>query len=141
MIDKAIRVILDTNVLIVSIPTKSKYRPIFDAILSGKLELVISNDILNEYIEIIERKTNSYSIANNIGEALLNSNYVLQTEVKFNWNLIEIDKDDNKFVDAYISGNANILVTNDKHFDVLEKIIFTKVVLMNLDHFLELLTN
>jgi predicted nucleic acid-binding protein len=44
------RVVLDTNSLIVSIGRKSKFRPIFDALLSGQITLVISNDVLSEYI-------------------------------------------------------------------------------------------
>lgn len=53
------RVVLDTNSLLVSIGRKSKYRPIFDALLSGKIKLLISNDIVNEYVEILEEKTSA----------------------------------------------------------------------------------
>ena len=52
------RVVLDTNVLLISIPTKSPYRIIFDSLISGKFTLIISNEILLEYWEIISRKTN-----------------------------------------------------------------------------------
>ncbi len=131
-----IKVVLDTNVLLVSIPSRSKYRPIFNAILNGKIQLILSNDIINEYIEIIERKTNSF-VANNIGETLLNLDSVIQIDVRFNWNLIEADKEDNKFVDVYIAGNASILVTNDKHFDILKIINFPEVIVMDIDRFLE----
>lgn len=59
------RVVIDTNVLLVSIPLRSKYRPIFDALKSGSLHLAISNEILSEYFEIISSKTN-HSIAVNV---------------------------------------------------------------------------
>ncbi len=36
------KVVLDTNILLVSIPKKSPYRIIFDAVLAGKFELIIS---------------------------------------------------------------------------------------------------
>ena len=52
------RVVLDTNVLLVSIPTKSIYRIIFNALIDGSIELALSNDILTEYHEIIAEKTN-----------------------------------------------------------------------------------
>lgn len=100
------------------------------------MQLILSNDIINEYIEIIERKTNSF-VANNIGETLLNLDSVIQIDVRFNWNLIEADKKDNKFVDVYIAGNASILVTNDKHFDILKIINFPEVIVMDIDRFLE----
>ncbi len=40
------KVVLDTNVLLISIPKISKYRPIFEALLKAKYELAISEDIL-----------------------------------------------------------------------------------------------
>ena len=46
------RVVLDTNVLLVAIAPTSIYRPIFDALLAKKYTLVLSNDILAEYEEI-----------------------------------------------------------------------------------------
>lgn len=49
------RVVLDTNVLLVSIAPTSIYRPIFDALLAKKYTLAISNDILAEYEEIIAK--------------------------------------------------------------------------------------
>ena len=52
------KIVLDTNVLLISLPTKSKYRPIFDYLINGKFELAISNEIISEYMEIIQQKTN-----------------------------------------------------------------------------------
>lgn len=48
-----LRVVLDTNVLLVSIARKSKYRLIFDSLLEGQFQAVISNEILTEYVDII----------------------------------------------------------------------------------------
>ncbi|SFE37870.1 PIN domain-containing protein [Spirosoma endophyticum] len=45
------RVVLDINVLLISLPVTSKYRPIFDSLKGGKFELILSNDILSEYHE------------------------------------------------------------------------------------------
>ena len=39
------RIILDTNVLLVSIGKKSQYRPIFDAFLQQKYTLIINANI------------------------------------------------------------------------------------------------
>lgn len=51
------RIVLDTNILLVSIPKKSPYRIIFDSLIEKKFTLIISNDILSEYAEIIAQKT------------------------------------------------------------------------------------
>ena len=49
------KVVVDTNVLLVSIPKISKYRPIFDGLLKRKYNLAISESILQEYLEISGR--------------------------------------------------------------------------------------
>ncbi|MCF8372179.1 MAG: putative toxin-antitoxin system toxin component, PIN family [Bacteroidales bacterium] len=129
------RIVLDTNVLLISLPTKSKYRPIFDSLISSKFELVISNEIISEYMEIIEQKTNS-TIASNVIELLLNQKNVKKVEVYFRWGLIVEDYDDNKFVDCAISSASKYIVTDDKHFNVLKKIPFPKVDIISIDEFL-----
>jgi putative PIN family toxin of toxin-antitoxin system len=132
------KVVLDTNILLVSIPTRSRYRIIFDSLKNNELTLIISNEILSEYTEIIERKTNAM-IANNISEMLLGLKNVHKQNVYYKWGLIEEDKDDNKFVDCAIAGNVDYLVSNDKHFNCLKKIDFPKLNLLSIDEFMDLL--
>jgi uncharacterized protein len=108
------KVILDTNILLVSIPRKSKYRIIFEKLLSGKFELIISNDVLFEYVEIIGEKANPV-VAGNIAELLLSLPNVHSVDIFYTWNVIPNDPSDNKFVDAAISGDADYIVTNDRH--------------------------
>ncbi len=132
------RIVLDTNVLLVSIPRKSKYRPIFNGLLGKKFTLLISNEILSEYEEIIRQKT-SEAVSRNIVQVLLNLSNVEKTEIYYKWKLIEADPDDDKFVDCSISGNADVLVTNDRHFKTLEAIDFPRVPLMTAQEFLAIL--
>ena len=113
------RVVLDTNVLLVSIAPSSVYRPIFDALLAKKYTLVISNDILAEYEEIFSQKANP-KVANLVLEALGNLSNVEKQDIFIKWNIIEEDKDDNKFVDCAIAGNCHYIVTDDKHFNILK---------------------
>lgn len=132
------RVILDTNVLLVSIGKKSPYRPIFDAFLANQFTLVISNDLLLEYAEIIEDKTNVL-VATNIIEMLLSKSNVEKKEIYFKWGLLTSDYDDNKFVDTAIVGSVDFIVTNDKHFNPLKDIDFPKVETITIDNFLEII--
>ncbi|MBT2560422.1 putative toxin-antitoxin system toxin component, PIN family [Pedobacter sp. ISL-68] len=121
------KVVLDINVLLVSIPKKSKYRTIFDALINGYFHTVISNDILSEYVEILEQKTN-FLVASNIAELLLNLKNVEKVDIYFEWKLILSDLDDNKYVDAYVCSNADYIITNDHHFKILKQIEFPKVI-------------
>lgn len=133
-----IQVVIDTNVLLVSIPTRSPYRPIFDAILTGKIELIISNEILSEYIEIIGNRAHP-TVAHNIADALINRPNVKKIEADYRWGLIQADPDDNKFVDCAIAGGASYLVTNDRHFQVLKTIPFPRVDIVSLEEFMGML--
>lgn len=121
------RIVIDTNVVLICLPTKSPFRPIFDAIVNGKIELVITNEILSEYVEIIEQEINA-EVANNVAEFLINQPNVTLIDAHFRWKLITKDPDDNKFVDASIAANAAFISTNDRHFNVLRSIDFPRVV-------------
>jgi len=52
-------IVLDTNVLLVSISSKSPYHCIFKKLIDGEYDLGITTEILMEYEEVIERKFNS----------------------------------------------------------------------------------
>jgi putative PIN family toxin of toxin-antitoxin system len=134
------RVILDSNVLLVSIPKSSKYRIIFDEFLNNRLNLIISNEVITEYHEVISRFANE-TVASNILEVLLNKPNVEKHEIYYNWGLITKDYDDNKFVDLAVASNSDYIVSNDKHFNVLSKIEFPSVKVITIDKFIELLTS
>ena len=95
----------------------------------------MSNDILEEYEEIIGLKTSS-EVARNVVALLLKSRYVEFVDAYFKWRLIEADHDDDKFVDCAFAANATFIVSDDKHFEVLEKIAFPKIAVLKLRQFL-----
>lgn len=132
-------VVLDTNVLLISIAPKSVFRPIIDSLINGRFNLVLTNDILSEYTEILERKANAI-VANNIAEMLLSLDNLNKVEVYFEWKLIENDPDDNKYVDAAIAGSADFIVSNDQHFNVLKNIDFPKVNVVSIHEFMRLIS-
>lgn len=131
---------LNANVLLIALPKLSPYRPIFDALQHGTLDLAVSNEILLEYTEIIERQLNS-SIANNLLRLILNLPTLKIVNIYFKWQLINIDPDDNKFTDAAIAAQVDFLVTNDRHFQSAKNNPFPVVNIVNADEFLEILNN
>lgn len=50
------RVLLDTNIILVITPYFSAYRWVYDALRDGRFELVVSTEILDEYAELLERQ-------------------------------------------------------------------------------------
>jgi len=125
---------LDTNVLLVSISSKSQYHWIFQGILNARYELFVSNEILTEYEEIIGLKYNPTVAEHTIKTLLLLPN-VHMTTVYYQWQLIEQDPDDNKFADCAIVANADGLVTQDKHFNVLKQLAFPDVNVISVEEF------
>lgn len=129
-----LKIILDTNVLLVSISSKSQYHWIFQNLLNNPFEMYISNEILMEYEEVISLKF-SPAVAKNITRTLLALPNVQQPTVYYKWNLIQADSDDNKFVDCAITAGADYIVTQDKHFNILKTVDFPPVTIANIYQF------
>ena len=68
-------VVIDTNCLLQIISKKSPYRPIWDAFLAGRYELCVSNEILDEYQEILGQQITP-TIAENLVLLILNKSNV-----------------------------------------------------------------
>lgn len=130
-------VVLDTNVLLVALPPRSPYRLIFDKLVAGAYDLVISNDILTEYEEQIAKRYDTQTVEQLFIVLLMLPN-VQRITPYFRWRLIINDPDDDKFVDAAIAANVEYMVTNDRHFNVLKSVDFPKVNLCTADEFLEI---
>jgi putative PIN family toxin of toxin-antitoxin system len=132
------RIVLDSNAFLVSLPRKSIFRPIFDAVLKEKATLLVSNEITMEYEEILCQHTTP-EIAKNVMKLLVVKPNVEKIDPFYNWDLIQNNKDDNKFVNTAVAGNADYLVTNDHHFDILAKINFPLVRSIKTEDFLLIL--
>lgn len=132
------KVVIDTNCLIVSIPRKNPEFWLYAAFSDGLFEWLISNEILTEYEEQLS-SFYSPKTADLVLKILSTAPNVTFTEPYFRWGLIETDPDDNKFADLAISANANYLVTHDKHFNVLDTIPFPTVKVVDLSSFRQVL--
>jgi len=132
------RIVLDTNCLIAALSRHSEYYPVWSEFQTGKYILCVSNEILEEYEEIIAKKT-SIVVSQNVIRLLLKSKNVDFVTPSFRFHLIEADHDDDKFVDCAFAANATYIVSDDKHFDVLKDVEFPKLLVLKLKEFLGLL--
>ena len=132
------KIVLDTNCLLVALPQNSHYRFVWDAFLQGKFTLCYSTEILQEYEEVLTRFY-SVEIASSVIEMLLKLPNIIQTIPHFKWNLITADPDDNKFVDCALNTGADYIVTNDKHFNILKEMDFPYVKIAGIDDFKKIL--
>ncbi len=129
-------VVIDTNCLLQVIARKSPYRPIWDAFLDGEFDLCVSNEILDEYQEVLEQQITP-TIAENLVLLILNKKNTRFVDPHFRLNLIEADPDDNKFVDCAFAAGADYLVSEDSHFNVLRAMPFPQLNLVTLDEFMQ----
>ena len=130
------KIVLDTNCLLACISSKSENFRVWKDFQAGKFTLCVSNEILEEYLEIIARKTNPV-VAENVINAIVESEFVEFIDPQFHLGLIAADHDDDKFVDCAFAANAAYIVSDDSHFDVLKEIPFPQLLVLRLKDFLK----
>lgn len=131
-------IVLDTNCLVASLSRKGKYYSIWKDFFGQKYILCYTNEILTEYEEILTLKMGE-EISQNVISAICTRRNTLKVDAHFQFNLIQADVDDNKFVDCAIVANASYIVSQDHHFDILKSIDFPKVEVIGIDDFISLL--
>ena len=132
-------IILDTYVLIVSLPSHSPYFPIYQSLLEKRFQLYVSNEIVAEYEEQIGKRLGLERTDVKFRE-LLNLDNIHFIDPTYNWQLIKTDPDDNKFADCAIAANADYIVTNDSHFKILKDITFPRISVINISEFMLMLS-
>jgi uncharacterized protein len=128
------KVVIDCNILVTSLSSRSPYHSIYTSLITGKYELVVSQDILLEYEEIIQIKYGlETSDAFMTLLALLPN--VHHTHPFYRWNLIANDPDDNKYCDCAVSGVVDFIVIEDKHFNILHRLEFPPLNVIDIEEF------
>ena len=130
------RIVLDTNCLLMCVSSKSPYHKVWTEFVEGKVAWCVSTEILSEYMEILEQKTNSW-FAEVIVNAIVNNENTIRISPSFFFNLIQADPDDNKFVDCAVCGNAEYIVSNDSHFRILNDIDWPKLQLITIQEYVK----
>lgn len=128
------RIVVDTNCLLAVLPSQCPYHSLWLDFIEGRLELCVSNEILSEYEEVLSDKTRP-EFAEAIIKTLINKRNLVRVTPTWRFGLIDADPDDNKFVDCAICGRAELIVSNDKHFDVLKAIDFPYVQVLKLQEY------
>ncbi|NWG36569.1 putative toxin-antitoxin system toxin component, PIN family [Nitrososphaera sp.] len=111
-----IRAVFDTNVLVSSMIKRGRPRDLWNAVLDGKIRLVVSEEILEELIGVAGRP----KIARYVDKAAIDS--FLQVLLQ-NVELVKTvegisvvkDPDDNMILEAAVTGGARYVVSGDNH--------------------------
>ena len=114
------RVCFDTNCFIRIFSRAPVFTRIRIALLRGRIVAIVSNEILFEYREMIERKSSvPWRNYQSLLASLESLGFIQNISPQFRFNLIVGDPDDNKYCDCAITGDADYVVSYDQHLNSL----------------------
>lgn len=123
-----LKVVIDTNVFISSffggIP-----REIINYWKNGKITLCLSQKIIEEYIEVLNKlglkdKNEIQNLTKLFAESY-NSIFTAKTPYL---KVVEEDPDDNKFIECAVALDSKIIISGDKHLKNIKKYIDIEIV-------------
>ncbi len=132
-------IVLYTNCLLIAISDRSRFHRVWQAFTHGDYTLCVTNEIIEEYAEVISRNINE-RVAQTVIYLIMTLTNVKYIDPHFRFHLITADPDDNKFVDCAIAANAKYIVSEDHHFDVLKEIPFPHIEVISIEQFLSEIT-
>lgn len=108
------RVIFDTNVLIDgSADDHSSSAKLLSAAARGQLEMLVTLAISREYTKLLWRRISDPTYLTYVEELIHNATVCLPEPADS--ELIIDDPDDLKFIEAGLGGQAQLLITRDRH--------------------------
>jgi uncharacterized protein len=128
------KVIIDTNILISAAISGNKPEEVINFIIaSSDYQWVVSQSILDEYIEVLNRrKIKLNEEKRNRWLNLVNDSTVL-IEVSETVNFPR-DQKDAKFISCALASKANFLITGDRDFESVTEIGTTLIISVSLFH-------
>lgn len=108
------RVVIDTNVM-VSAYLGGGLETIIVAWTAGKFTLIVSNQVVSEYLEVLSRPRFkiTHDELNDFAALILSkAEFVLPEE---SIHAVEADPSDNQLIEAAVAGQADYIVSGDKH--------------------------
>jgi putative PIN family toxin of toxin-antitoxin system len=126
------KVVLDTNVLVSALIKAGKPRDLFNKLVKDK-QLVLSRDILEEFLEVVEDpKIAKYTSEKDLAiflKTLKNAARIVQVQSKF--KAVKEDPDDDTIIRAAYDSKSNYIVSGDKHLLSLGEYREIRIVLVD----------
>lgn len=110
-----IRAVADTNILVSAFISKGNEHQFLKHAKAGNFEHITSIQILKEFKEVIARpkfRLSSWQI-NDAIKKLIGISEIIMTVTKLHF--IKEDPDDDKILEAAVDGNADFIISGDRH--------------------------
>ncbi len=126
------KVVLDTNVLVSGTFWKGYSSKVIEFIDEGKLELVLSEELIEEYNDVINREEiidkieNKDLILNISVQKVITKSIIVEPTQKF--DVVKDDPDDNEVIDCAVEGNVDYIITQDSHLLKIKEFKGIKIV-------------
>ena len=126
------RITVDTNVLISATFWYGYPNKLIELVENKKIELFLSQEILNEYTEVLEYD----EIKSKIKDKSLNAKYTLGKIIsiskivnpKEKFEVIKEDADDNEVINTAVEGKVEYIISTDNHLLKLKEFKNIKIV-------------
>ena len=122
------RVVLDTNVFISSFLGTGTPRKIIDFWKEGKITICLSKEIVDEYVEVLERlRLSGEKEVEEFLQLFARNFHSLFTAKTPNLEIVKNDPDDNKFFECAVALKAQFIISGDKAVLKIENYMGIKI--------------
>jgi len=133
------KITVDTNVLISSTFWNGNSDKIINLVENNKIELILSEEIIEEFIKVLNYKEIQEKIKDkNLEmkrsvEKIVSISKIVIPKLKIN---ISEDSDDNKILECAVEGKADYIISQDNHLLKLKE--YNKIKILTPKEFLEI---
>ncbi|MCP8307789.1 MAG: putative toxin-antitoxin system toxin component, PIN family [archaeon] len=136
-----VKAVFDTNVLVSSLIRSGKPRHLWNKVIKGEVELIISREIFSEFNDVARRlKLRRYVSLKHLRRfnlVLIRIGKIV--EVRTHLPQITEDPDDNMIIETALDGRADYIVSGDKHLLMLKE--FKGIKIIDVEEMLKILAS
>lgn len=114
------RIVIDTNILVAAVWGARSARNLLKACMEGELTWIASPAILNEYKSVILSFAAKKPFVKKLFNWLEDDEQVELVHPDERLNVVKECPPDNRFLEAAVAGDADVIVSSDKHLTQLD---------------------
>jgi len=125
-----VKLVLDTNVLVSALIKRGKPRALFLELARGGVQLIISKEILDEFIEVVaDARIRKYVDEEDLTKFLRIIGSVTKVvKVRSKFKVVRQDSSDDAILRTAYDGKANYIISGDSHLLSLKEFKGIKIV-------------